>query len=70
MPNFHEAFTQRHFGQLLPLVKCIGRDRRDGGIYSNADNILRDSNSSFPRVDEDLGIGGIARHGIYYDNTT
>jgi hypothetical protein len=68
-PNFYEAFTQLHIDQLLAFKKCTSRDRRDGGINSNADHILRNNSSSLPRVDEDLGIdrgdlgiGGIARH--------
>ena len=62
-PNFHDAFTQLHLGQLLALVKCVSRNRRDGGINSNTFYILRDSVSPRPRVDEDLGIDGIAGHG-------
>jgi hypothetical protein len=61
--NFHEAFSQLHLGQLRPSFKCVSRDRRNGGINPNADNILRDIVSDRPHVDEDLGIiGGIARH--------
>jgi hypothetical protein len=42
--NFHEAFTQLHLGQLLPLEKCTSGDRRDdGGIDPNSDHIARDS---------------------------
>jgi hypothetical protein len=59
--NFHEAFTQLHLGQLLPLVKCFSRDRRDGGIDPNADHIIWSNSSSLPCVDEDFGIGGIGR---------
>jgi hypothetical protein len=61
-PNFHEAFTQLHLGQLFALEKCIVGDRRDGGINPNTFYILRDSNSFFPRVDEDLGISSITGH--------
>jgi hypothetical protein len=61
LPDFHEAFTQLYLGQLVAVVKCIRGDRRDGGINPNADNITRHSLAS--GVDEDLGIGGIARHG-------
>jgi hypothetical protein len=60
-PNFHEAFTQLHLGQSLSLVKCVIGDRRDGWIDPNAFHILRNNSSHFPRVDEDLGIGGFAR---------
>jgi hypothetical protein len=60
IPNFHEAFTQLHLGQLLPLKKCMSGDRRDGGIDPNADNIMRMTLSSLPSVDEDLVIVGIA----------
>jgi hypothetical protein len=59
--NFHEAFTQLHLGQPLSLVKCVIGDRRDGGIDPNAYHMLRNNRSHFPRVDEDLGIGGITR---------
>ena len=63
-PNFQEAFTQLHLGQLLALVKCFIRDRRDGGIDPKADHMLRDNVSDRPHVDENLGIiGGIAGHG-------
>jgi hypothetical protein len=62
-PNFHEAFTQLHLGQLRPSFKCVSRDRRDGGINSNTLYILRDSVSPRPRVDEDLGIRSITGHG-------
>jgi hypothetical protein len=61
VPNFHEAFTQLHLGQLLAFTKCTSRDERDGGIDPNTDGIVRNNRSSRPRVDEDLGIGGIAR---------
>jgi hypothetical protein len=64
IPDFHEAFAQLHLGQLLAFVKCISRDRRDGGINPNTDYILWNIRSSLPRVDEDFGIGGIARHRI------
>jgi hypothetical protein len=56
-PYFHEAFTQLHLGQLLASIKCVSRDRRDGGIDPNADHILRNHSSSLPRVNEDLGHG-------------
>jgi hypothetical protein len=59
-PNFHNAFTQLHLGQLLAFVKCTSRDRRDGGINSNTFDISRDSVSSLPRVNENLGIHGIS----------
>jgi hypothetical protein len=62
LPDFNEAFTQLHLGQLLASVKCFSGDRRDGGIDPNADHIPWDSSSSLPRVDEDLGIGIAARH--------
>jgi hypothetical protein len=56
-PNFHEAFTQLHLGQLLALLKCLNRDRRDGGINPNTYDILRDIVSTHATpVDEDLGI--------------
>jgi hypothetical protein len=54
-PNFHEAFTQFHLGQLLASVKCTNRDRRDEGIDSHTDHIFRSSLSSISGVDEDLG---------------
>jgi hypothetical protein len=53
IPNFHEAFTQLHLGQLLAFVKCTSRDRRDGGIDSNTDHISRDYVSTRTCVDED-----------------
>jgi hypothetical protein len=59
-PNFYEAFTQLHLGQLLAFEKCVSRDRRDGGINSNTFDISRDSVSSLPRVNENLGIHGIS----------
>jgi hypothetical protein len=63
LPNFHEAFTQLHLGQLRASLKCTSRDRRDGGIDPDTYNIiLWDRVSPRPRVDEDLGIGGIASH--------
>jgi hypothetical protein len=64
MPNFHEAFTQLHLGQLLASFKCTSGDRRDGGIDSKMYDILRNTVSTRPNVDEDLGIGGggIAGH--------
>ena len=61
-PNFDEAFTQLHLGQFLALVKCLSRDRRDGGIDPNTDNILRNIVSARPRVDEDLGISRVATY--------
>jgi hypothetical protein len=61
-PDFYEAFTQLHLGQLSVSIKCKSRDQRDGVINSKTDNITWDIHSSFPRVDEDLVIGGIARH--------
>jgi hypothetical protein len=61
-PNFDEAFTQLHLGQLLPLVKCTSGDRRDGGMDPNTDHIVWNYLSSVSRVDEDLGISGIAGH--------
>jgi hypothetical protein len=60
--NFHEAFTQLHLGQLLACVECTNRDRCDGGINPNTDNIARRSLSTKPSVDEDGIGGGIARH--------
>jgi hypothetical protein len=62
-PNFHEAFTQLHLGQLLAFIKCISGDRRDGGIDSDTCNILRDIVSTRTGVDEDLGININAGHG-------
>jgi hypothetical protein len=59
LPDFHETFTQLHLGQLLALVKCVSRDRRDGRINPNADHILRDIISSRTGVDEYLGIHSI-----------
>jgi hypothetical protein len=53
-PNFHKAFTQLYLGQLRAFVKCFIRDRHDGGIDSNMDNILRDIVSFFPGVDKDV----------------
>jgi hypothetical protein len=52
VPNFHDAFTQLHLGQLLASVKCTSGDRRD--IDPNTDHIDRNSLSSCPSVDEDL----------------
>jgi hypothetical protein len=52
-PDFHEAFTQLHLGQLPAYLKCIIGDRRDGGIDPNADDIAR-SLSTRPSVDEGL----------------
>jgi hypothetical protein len=70
MPNFHEAFTQLHLGQLLAFLKCFSRDRRDGGIDSNTDHILRDFVSTLAtRVDEDRCIGGIVSHGFELAST-
>jgi hypothetical protein len=46
IPNFHKAFTQLHLGQLLALVKCISRDRHDGGINTSTDDILWDTVST------------------------
>ena len=60
-PDFHEAFTQLHLGQLHASVKCLSMDRRDGGIYSYTDDIVWNYLSSSSRVDEDLGIS-IAGH--------
>jgi hypothetical protein len=54
LPNFNEAFTQLHLGQLLALVKYTRGDRRDGGIDPNADDITRRSLSTKPSEDEDL----------------
>jgi hypothetical protein len=62
LPNFHDAFTQLHLGQLLAFEKCFIRDRRDGGIYPNTDDIKWNFISSLPRVDEDVAVGSIARH--------
>jgi hypothetical protein len=53
--NFHKAFTQLHLGQPLASFKCTSGDRRDGGIDPKAENIERDSRSSLPCVDEDIG---------------
>jgi hypothetical protein len=64
-PNFHEAFTQLNLGQLLALVKYTNGNRRDGGIDPNADYILWNNSSPSSCVDEDLGIGGIVRHGSF-----
>jgi hypothetical protein len=60
-PNFNEAFTQLHLGQLMASFKCTIGDRRDGGIDPNADYILRRTISARPGVDEDLGNVSIAR---------
>jgi hypothetical protein len=62
LPNFHDAFTQLDLGQLFTSLKCLKRDRRDGGIDSNADHILWRSLSPRPGVDEDLGINSIVSH--------
>jgi hypothetical protein len=64
LPNFYDAFTQLHLGQLLASDKCISRDRRNGGIDTSMDHIVWNSLSSSPRVDKDLSIGDIARHGV------
>jgi hypothetical protein len=62
-PNFHDAFTLLHLGQLLASVKCFIGYRRNGGINPNEDHIVRNySLSSLPRVDEDLSIASIVRH--------
>ena len=53
-PNFHEAFTQLHLGQLLAFIKCFIGDRSDGGVNPNAYYILGNIDSTRPRVDEDL----------------
>jgi hypothetical protein len=64
-PNFHEAFTQLHLGQLIASFKCVSRDRCNGRIDSNTDQISMDSvYSPRPRVDEDLGISSITGHDI------
>ena len=55
-PNFHEAFTQLHLGQLLASNKCVSGDRRDGGVDQKADHIVRNFRSPITRVDEDVGI--------------
>jgi hypothetical protein len=60
IPDFDEAFTQLHLGQPPVHSKRISEDRRDGGINSNADHILRSIVSAWPRVDEDLGIAAPA----------
>jgi hypothetical protein len=67
-PYLNEAFTQVHLGQLLAYMKCVSADRRDGGIDPNTDHILRNFSSSFPRVDEDVGIGGIAADYFGHDD--
>jgi hypothetical protein len=56
IPNFHEAFTQLHLGQLLASLKCPSRDRRDGGIDTNTYDIPWDIVSTRPGVDKDIGI--------------
>jgi hypothetical protein len=55
-PNFHEAFTQLHLGQLIASVKCMRGDRRDGGIDPNTDHIVRNFISSSSSIDEDIGV--------------
>ena len=71
-PDFHDAFTQLHLGQLLAFTKCISRNRRDGGIDPNMDYIMWDSSSSFsgPHVDKDVVIISIASHNTKYDRTS
>jgi hypothetical protein len=55
-PNFNEAFTELHLGQLFAFEKCFIGDRRDGGIDQNAYYILRSIVSVLPCVDEDVSI--------------
>ena len=63
IPYIHEAFTQLHLGQLFAIVKCVSRDRRDGGINPDTDHIVRSFPSSSSRVDEDAVAVGSIRHG-------
>jgi hypothetical protein len=46
LPNFLDAFAEFYLGKLLAFFKCFSWDRRDGGINSNMDNILRSFSSS------------------------
>ena len=69
-PNFHDAFTQLHLGQLIASNKCTIRDRRDGGIDTKADHILQNIVSTqATRVDEDddLGIHRQVREAVPVD---
>jgi hypothetical protein len=64
-PNFNEAFTQLHLGQLLALEKCTSGDRRDGRINPNTVYIiLRRTLSTRPCVDE--GLGNASSHDVVY----
>jgi hypothetical protein len=60
-PNFNEAYTQLHLGQLITFVKCTSRDRHDGGIDPKVDHIVWNLRSSRPRVEEDVGLA-VHRH--------